>query len=208
MKLRKMLSNHHARKGDQSAERGNITTAVKHYARAVKLDAAQPARVYAALGTNLIRDRRLEDARRIFRQILERYPEKVPGYAGMARIAMKERSWKHALEWWEKGVSKFPDNFHLNRGKGLTLFELRRFAEAENVFQRLTERHTDRPEVFEYLAQIAQHMGDWMLAAKRWDQCIERFPDMLDSRWYLEKGIALFELGQVEAAVLPGKQRG
>ncbi|NEO62781.1 MAG: tetratricopeptide repeat protein, partial [Moorea sp. SIO4G2] len=129
-------------------------------------------------------------------------------YETLARQAMDSQQWELALEKWDKLLNFLPDHIPAWLGRGHTLIGLRRFDDAEAVFQELSQKYPAKPQGYEGLALVAMASQQWELAVERLDLAISLFPT--ESLFLLNKitvllRISLFE--QAQKVVKAGKLR-
>ncbi|MGB3508582.1 MAG: tetratricopeptide repeat protein [Microcoleaceae cyanobacterium] len=74
---------------------------------------------------------KFEEAEIIFEQIIDKYPEKVFGYQGLAQVAMQTQNWQLALQRWEVAVENFPEESNFLLSKINVLLSLNNYAEAQ-----------------------------------------------------------------------------
>ncbi len=192
---------HCVQEGLACVKSGDIVGAIGHYRHAIELDANQPAWVYGALGHQLLRVNQIDDAELQFQAACDKYPEHSTGFAGLAAVAQRRRHWDQALERWNACLENFPKQvqlaWHINRAN--TLMEMRRFEQAEQIFQTATESDPGQPQGWTGLAQVAQYREQWEAALGYWNECLQRFPAQA-KQWLPGKGNALLRLKDAEAA--------
>ena len=149
-------------------------------------------------GNVLINLSQFDEAEAVFQQLIEKYPNEPSGYEGYARLNHNNADFKLALKRWSEAVVKFPENIVFQVEKGNALINLSRFDEAEAVFQQLIEKYPDRPSGYEGCARLAQSLGDWELALKRWSEAVVKFPGK--SGFQVKKGNVLINLSRFDEA--------
>ncbi|MDY7002946.1 MAG: tetratricopeptide repeat protein [Cyanobacteriota bacterium] len=149
-------------------------------------------------GNTLVNLSRFDEAKTVFKQLKEKYPDRPHGYEAYARLIHRLGDGELALKLWSEAVMKFPKPIGFQVQKGNALINLSRFDEAEGVFQQLIEKYPDRPHGYERCAALTHSLGDWELALKRWSEAIAKFPDNID--FQVQKGNILINLSRFDEA--------
>ncbi|NEP51887.1 MAG: tetratricopeptide repeat protein, partial [Moorea sp. SIO3C2] len=129
-------------------------------------------------------------------------------YEALAREAMDSQQWELALEQWDKLLDLFPEHVPALLYKGHTLIKLKRFDEAEAVFQEIAEKYSTKPQGYEGLTLVAIASQQWELAVERLDLAIRLFPN--NSQFLLHKITALLRIylfDEAQKLVQVGKLR-
>ncbi|WP_158069509.1 sulfotransferase [Moorena bouillonii] len=126
------------------------------------------------MGNQLLRTNHVQEAEAVFQELSQRYPEKLQGYEGLARVAQQTQQWELAQQRWEKVLELSPNHIRALVSKGNTLIELRKYQAAEAVFEELSHQHPDQPQGYEGLARVAQQTKQWELALERWNIAISK----------------------------------
>lgn len=189
-----------ARRGAESAKSGDHTAAITFYRQALELDPGQPVQVYAGLGNQLLKNNQLDEAEQLFQSLIHQYPDRPPGFVGLARVVQRRHEWKTALERWNVCLEKFPQQAQIGWyvAKGHLLLNLEQFDEAERLFRNLSEKYPDQPQGVVGLARTAQSRELWEMALEYWNICLERFPQQVQSGWRLDRKRVLLELGRMD----------
>ena len=184
--------------GDKLNKEGKIKEAVNFYQQALTINSQQPMPIYRNCGNNLITLGKFEEAETVFKQLKEMYPELTDGYEGYARLTHSLGNWELALKRWENAIEKFPEHIGFQTQKGNMLINLSRFDEAESVFQSLKEKFPYQPQGYEGYARLANYLGNWELALKRWENAINHLPHHF--HFYVQKGNVLITLFRYQEA--------
>lgn len=153
---------------------------------------------YVGKGKALIELGRIDEAKTIFQQLADNYPNNPAGLIELATLHQIYKDWEIALTYWEKCAVKWPDIFWIQAGKANALMQLRKFAEAETIFQQLETQYPDRPQGIEGLTRLARLSGNLELSLKYAEQLIARFPHIPTGYW--EKEQAFIESGRFAEA--------
>lgn len=111
----------------------------------------------------------------------------------------KEGKIKEGVEYYQQGLTLNPmQPMPVYRTCGNNLITLRRFKEAETVFQKLKEVHPDLPDGYGGYAGLTHYLKDWELALERWEEAIAKFPEHLG--FQTNKGNTLINLSRFDEA--------
>ncbi len=94
---------------------------------------------YIAKGNVLIELGRFQEAEVVFNNVLEKFPDRSDGLCGLARVLEGQQKWELALTKWQQVIEKFPQNILAYMRSGEILLKLRKLAEAESIFQELSQ---------------------------------------------------------------------
>ncbi len=156
----------------------------------------------AEKGHTLIELQRLDEAEILFRDLTQNHPMLPEGYSGLAMAAQSRRDWELALERWESCIARFPYpvRFEWHHNKSLMLLWLEHYDRAESSFRNLITINAGSPAGYIGLAQLADRLNNTELALKRWEACINLFPDPFRPEWTATHAALLVDLGRVEEA--------
>ncbi|MGQ9365932.1 glycosyltransferase [Azospirillum sp. A39] len=141
---------------------------------------------------------RLEEAEAAFRELRDRHPGETYGLDGLARVSARRKRWLEALERWDDALSAFPDHWHGMLGRGETLLELGRFAEAEAAFAEAARRRPEGAQALTGLAETVARQRDWRRAHVLWCRVLAVTPTA--PRAVVGMVAALVELGRLDEA--------
>lgn len=71
---------------------------------------------------------------------------------------------------------------------------LEQFNESELILKELAESQPESPVGYVGLAWNAQQQKLWLLALERWNECLKRFPELIEPEWLFHKGNVLVHL--------------
>ncbi|MGB3512824.1 MAG: tetratricopeptide repeat protein, partial [Microcoleaceae cyanobacterium] len=169
----------------------NFEAAFRNYQKALELDAkCLPA--HLGKGKGLVELGRFEEARKLFSQLVQQFPQESQVWASLAKVAQQQQKWSIALERWETAINKFPENIPFYVGKGNVLIEFGEFEEAEVVFNDILEKFPLQPDGLCGLARILAKEQKWELGLKKWQAVIERFPQYIPA--YIHRSDILIKL--------------
>jgi len=149
-------------------------------------------------GNALIELGKIDEAKALFQELVDKYPDKPQGLENLAKLAVRNQEWETALKYWEECIGKFPKNMWFEVGKANALMQLERLAEAEVIFQQIKQEYPDKPQGMEGLTRLARISGNIELSLAYSEQLIARFPESNIGYW--EKEQAFIELGRFEEA--------
>lgn len=154
------------------------------------------------LGRLLLDAGLLDDANQLYSKLTEHFPERPTGLVGLARVAMRGKSWQDSLNYWDQVLERFGDKplSHWLEARAITLIELRRFRDAENAFRVLTQEFNDEPQGFAGLARLAMSRTLWTEALKYWDEALSRSGDQAKLDWHFARATALSHLDRLDEA--------
>ena len=161
---------------------GDDEGAISLFRQAIAADTCPPAWLYAGLANVLSKQERLDEADRVFEELIARYPENVQGYAGRARVLQSRESWQLALDAWEAVAARFPDSLHGVVWRTEPLIRLGRFEEAEALLKQAALRWPDDVSPLTGLARVASESGRHQQACDRWSEAVARCPENLSTR--------------------------
>jgi glycosyltransferase involved in cell wall biosynthesis/tetratricopeptide (TPR) repeat protein len=150
---------------------------------------------------------RFKEAGQRFLALICDFPEYAEGYIGLARLATRSCDWELALSQWGRCLQIFDTGdrswWYVNYARALEA--LQRFAEAEDIYVRVTAEYPDFYGGYTGLAEMAQKRQDWKEAARLWEICLQRFD--ANNVWWLTAYVeTLLELGQIDQAVVVAEQ--
>ncbi|MEM1172050.1 MAG: tetratricopeptide repeat protein [Cyanobacteria bacterium P01_H01_bin.35] len=94
---------------------------------------------YIAKGNVLIKLGKFKEAQVVFNDVLEKFPDKSDGLCGLARLLEQQQNWDLALIKWQEVIEKFPKHILAYMRCGEILMKLEKLAEAESIFQELSQ---------------------------------------------------------------------
>jgi tetratricopeptide (TPR) repeat protein len=154
------------------------------------------------LGRMLVDAGLLPEAAEFYRKLADHFPNKPAGLVGMAQVAMQQRAWLEALTLWDEVVTRFSDRLtaYWLDSRAISLMELQRFDEAEDIFRGLTrDFHTDW-HGFVGLARLAMLRGLWTDALTFWDEVFSRFSDQAKPYWHAGRANTLVHIDRLDEA--------
>jgi glycosyltransferase involved in cell wall biosynthesis/tetratricopeptide (TPR) repeat protein len=176
----------------------NITEATALFEQAITIDGIKFLPAFKNVADLLLHNDCISEAQTAYEKIVNKFPNRIEGYLGLAQIAEKDRNWQLALTKWENIINKFPEQVNGWNGKANCLLQLQRWDEATKVSEDIIEKFPDKIHGYHRLANIATKQRNWQLSLLRWQQVHEKFPD--DFWGIYGQGDALLQLGQLEEA--------
>lgn len=105
---------------------------------------------------------RRQEAVAIHAELVRDFPDDPAGYAGMAQLALRQRSWPEALARCDELLARFPDHAAADGWRTMRaspLLELGRAAEAEGFLRRIVERAPGSENALLTLLRVCVHSG-------------------------------------------------
>ena len=115
-----------------------------------------------------------------------------------AKDAAKSRNWTLALENWNLILRGSPNKLVSLLGKAKALLHLKRFNDAENIYNRIIEQFPDKALGYDGLAQVAAQKQQLELALDRCLSIKSQFPDYVPTQ--VREGNILLRMGQIDEA--------
>jgi tetratricopeptide (TPR) repeat protein len=171
-----------AKMANECLAAGDEEGAISFFRQAIAADACPPAWWYAGLANVFFKQERLDEADRVFEELIARHPENVQGYVGRARVLQTRQAWQLALAAWEEVAARFPDSLHGVVWRTESLIRLGRFDEAEVLLRQAAMRWPDDVSPLTGLARVATESGRYQQACDRWSEAVARFPENLSVR--------------------------
>lgn len=159
------------------------------------------------LGRILVDTKQWERAEPVFQVMVAAYPDEALGVFGLAKLAEERNRPALAVSLFESYVSRFPAD--PDRRWWLIIFahlliRQNQLARAEQIIAQYRSDFPEEPGGLACLAILEQKKGKWEAAVAVWNECLERFPDHPDRRWWLPYVANLFiDRGDAESAQQP-----
>lgn len=113
----------------------------------------------ATQGEILLRKSKEEEARKIFRQILERSGGSEEAYLDVMQACLGAKNLSEARSWAEEGLGKHPDSRDLEFQAAAVEEQSGRFREAERRFRELIRKRPEDGEALNYLGYMLADRG-------------------------------------------------
>jgi tetratricopeptide (TPR) repeat protein len=133
-----------------------------------------PLQVTNTVGHQLIRQNRLQESMAVFLSLIRRFPKKILGYEGAAKVAMLSGEWAIAEQNWKQVLAQSLNNENALYHLGLTQIELKDYEQAKTTFQKYTEIYPDQFQGYEGMAVLMQKSFQKYEADKWWKMSISR----------------------------------
>jgi tetratricopeptide (TPR) repeat protein len=127
---------------------------------------------YNAQGSFFFRRARLEEAKEMFRKVIELRPESDTGYANLAAVHIMAGEFGQAEPLLQKALRVNPTYVTYNN-LGLVYYAMGRFAEAAEQWQKATESGVQHPMLFSNLGDAYRHRGDADKAQEAYRRAVE-----------------------------------
>ncbi|MCX7351409.1 MAG: tetratricopeptide repeat protein, partial [Alphaproteobacteria bacterium] len=126
-------------------------------------------------------------AREVYARSVAGHPDATGGYSGLARAALKLGDTAASVAAMGECIRRFPG--HRERHwwlpfLGNALCSLGSWDQAEEVFTEAAREAPEEAAGHSGLARVALHRNDWPRAATLLQDCIARFPDHPDMKWW------------------------
>jgi predicted Zn-dependent protease len=127
----------------------------------------------------------VDDAEEVYRALVNRFPNHYVGFAGLATVASRRKEWSLAAERWKGCREQFPNETSpapawWSASEAYSRYALGQLDDAETLFQIAAAELPKQSPFFASLARLAAKRGDWDPAVRRWEDCLQRFPDHTD----------------------------
>jgi tetratricopeptide (TPR) repeat protein len=122
----------------------------------------------------------VDEAQALLVQTVARFPAATSPLHDLARLHEVVRNWPAAEQCWRDYVALDPSPWWCHVGLATALVEQGRHVDAQAALIGQLERMPDEPAVFIAHARLADRMGDWEEAERRWSNVAARFPHIWD----------------------------
>ena len=187
---------HAAREAEAAAQRGDLETAMRHWACMRSQDPADPAG-YLRQGVALRSVGRAEEADRIFLEGIRNCADGFELLLEYCWVAHHRSDWGEALDRWSRLAAIFPGHSSGAVGVARCLIQLGRIAEAEQSVAESGFAAAGDVDAGSVFAELAAARGDWAEAVRRWGALRASHPD--HARVIDGYGQALWQLNSAEA---------
>lgn len=160
-------------------------------------------------GARALREQgRADEADRLLREAIARFPDRRPPLTEYAWLAHVRYEWLPSVERWAAVRARFPDHAEAYVLGARALAELRRYDEAESLIAQAMVLLPNAAEVAVEHAWLAYHQRRWPEAMERFALVRQRFPDHVDG--YLGGAMTCRDqslLDEASAILLEGIER-
>jgi tetratricopeptide (TPR) repeat protein len=141
---------------------------------------------------------RAEAAEALAIEAVERFPDDARLADELARRAEDRQDWPELIRRFQRMTEVFPDRPAGYAGHGRALSLVGHHHEAGAVLSAAMARFPDDPGLATEYAMAAERCGDWPVAAARWDDAHQRFPDRRDIAHHrVQAGLRLIDLENI-----------
>ena len=119
---------------------------------------------------------RTDEADRLLREAIARFPDRRSPLTEHAWLAFIRGDWPAAAERWAAVHARFPDHAEAYVKEAQALVQLGRDDDAEPLLAEAMAQLPDAAEIAVEYAEIAVRRQDWAEAARRWGDAAARFP--------------------------------
>jgi len=182
--------------------RGSDHKAAAQELEALIADDPTNAQAYYSLAVLAMEQKELEKAAEHLSKAILLNPEAAPPYADLARVQLSLKRTSDALATLEKARRKFPETFLLEYLSGAAFAQqkaypeaIRHYTKAEVIAKATQEKWLDEHFYFD-IGAAYERKGDFELAEKSFEKCLELAPEFAEALNYLgymwaEKGLHL-----------------
>lgn len=149
-------------------------------------------------GAGLMNRRQYADARRIYEDLLAKYPEVHQLHPLIARTYYGENRFDQAVEHLRLGLARDPENVELKLLLGNILVEKGDAEEGERLLESIDETAVKDPITFVNVGIALLNQDKPAEAFSYFDRAVTRFPDSPDGYYY--RGIIHLQLGKTAEA--------
>jgi tetratricopeptide (TPR) repeat protein len=132
--------------------------------------------VYTAGARALREEGRADEADRLLREAIARFPDRRSPLTEHAWLAQIGRDWPATVERWAAVRARFPDHAEAYVLEARALAELRRNDEAEPLLAEGVAHLPNVAEIAAEYAELAVRQQNWAAAVRRWEDAAARFP--------------------------------
>lgn len=172
----------------------NAITVLKE---ALKFEIDRP-RLYYEIGESYEELNEYEKGIEYYQKALKLYEEFPDAWIGIGICLSELGKGKEGLEYVKKGYQMDPDNVHYSLIYADILGNQRLYADAEVIYEKLSEEHPNVNEVWLDYSELFYKMEDLDLAISHTSEGIKNLPDDIRLRYRLSG--YLYESGQLEEA--------
>ncbi|MBU1318537.1 MAG: tetratricopeptide repeat protein [candidate division Zixibacteria bacterium] len=141
-------------------------------------DKSSLAKYKLRLGERMMANGDLHKARLEFKEALKLDPKSAEAVLGLGDAYEKEGRLEDAVKAWRQMIDVSPTKAELVFGRlKKALFDLGRFGEIEDLYNKVLERDKDNLAALTGLATLAEKKGDTLLAVETYNQILETKPD-------------------------------
>lgn len=131
--------------------------------------------------------------------LLKEQPEYRPARETLALLLFKGGDLIQANQVLTVGLQQYPDYMPFIQLQANILVKQDRVADALNLLQKTTPSIEDNPGYYAFMAALYQRQGQYMMAARLYDQLVKLHPEQ--STWWMGLGIALEAADKRNAAL-------
>lgn len=184
---------------------GRLAQAREAAERALRLQPDLPEAHIAFARTQWFSDPQPQLLLRAYRQVLVLAPGNAEALEALADIHLQLLQPEESLAVSREAASRTPDDAGKAANVGYRLTLLRRYAEAEEWFQRAVDLSQRAPlRVLRYERCVAERTGDWPRYLERAGPLIAKLPP--DARWVEQMQVRDFQGALATLAALPGAE--
>ena len=141
---------------------------------------------------------KFDQAEVVFISLLERHPDRVQGFSGLANNSFRARQWQQTITQCDPLIKKFPNYLQGYVWKATACIELDEFEHAENLFRQVVLKFPQKEQGYKGLTQTAIRAQKWTVALDFSELLLKQFPEHLKGKVW--RGRALEALGQLDQA--------
>jgi tetratricopeptide (TPR) repeat protein len=137
-------------------------------------------------------------ARPVLELVVHEYPRNYFAVYALGQVARREGNHEEAYRFFRQAAEAMPQLGYFQQDLGITLVDLKRYAEALGPLTRAEELGQEDPRVEHYLGTALAHVGRYKEAVEHYQKALEMKPDLLPAR--LSLAFAYLNLGKRDDA--------
>ncbi|MGM8891806.1 tetratricopeptide repeat protein [Psychrobacter sp. 1Y1] len=158
-----------------------------------------------SLAQELKSKKQYQDAKKVFQQIFEKYPEKPQGLRGLIQISQQTNDWQQVIKLTSLLINKFPEICQGYWAKGNAYLKLKKHTQAKNQFEQLQALFPNEILGTVGLIKLAKEHNDLQLLVKLIENFIDTFPSIWNSYWYDSDMKSKMHIDYISALLDTGK---
>ncbi len=202
MNIKSRRDNELINRGLDNEKNGKPADAICCFLNAIEKEPDQADWVYRRLGELLINEERIAEAREVFIELTNKFPNRAVGLAGQAKIAHTEKSWDFCTKFWAECFKKFPSQRqpYWFIGYAEAFMHLGQFEDAIEVYESCIDLFPKTVQAYVGAARLYQSLKLYPKALEYWNVCFDKFPSKKIPLWRKHRLRIYFELGMFKKA--------
>jgi Flp pilus assembly protein TadD len=177
---------------------GRFSEAVETLRAAARLDRDSP-RPRLMLAYALSQAGARDEAIRVLRRLIERFPSNADAWFNLGNLLRTERDFEQAAHAFRRAGALQPDNENPQINLGLALVQRGSFDEAEAAIRQALVRFPNESDLLVNLAQVCRIKSRWDEALHLLDRCVDLAP--MHAGYRLTRALARHDSGHTASAL-------